>query len=71
MSETGQRYINHAVRGSSVMLFARPDPRERAFWFLGPATYVAHSGEQPMAITWRLETSLPENLYNAIAAAVA
>jgi superfamily II DNA or RNA helicase len=71
MSETGQRYINHADRDSSVMLFARPDPSERAFWFLGPATYESHVGEQPMAITWRLVTPLPENLYNAIAAAVA
>ena len=71
LSETGQRYINHASMGSSVLLFARPTVHDRAFWFLGPATYVSHEGERPMAITWRLDTPLPEDLFGAMAAAVA
>ena len=69
--ETGQRYINHASMGTSVLFFARPTVHDRAFWFLGPATYVSHEGERPMAITWRLSTPLPEDLYGAMAAAVA
>ena len=70
-SETGLRYREHAQRGSSVMLFARERADERAFWFLGPATYVRHEGERPMAITWRLRHALPGDLYAAFAAAVA
>jgi hypothetical protein len=57
--------------GSSVMLFARRRSDERAFYFLGPATYVKHESELPMAITWRLTHSLPGDLFAAFAAAVA
>jgi superfamily II DNA or RNA helicase/HKD family nuclease len=70
-SETGQRYQKHAPRGSHILLFARLNTNERAFHFLGPATYVRHEGEQPMAITWKLEYRLPGDLYQSFAAAVA
>ncbi len=70
-SETGLRYQRHASSGSSVMLFARERANERSFWFLGPATYVRHEGERPMAITWRLRHALPGDLYASFAAAVA
>ena len=53
------------------MLFARLRSDERAFWFLGPASYVKHEGERPMAITWRLTHSLPGDLFAQFAAAVA
>jgi hypothetical protein len=69
--KVGQRYINHASKGTSVLLFARPTVHDRAFWFLGPATYVSHEGERPMAITWRLQHALPGDLFQAFAAAVA
>jgi superfamily II DNA or RNA helicase len=70
-SETGQRYQLHAARGSSILLFARLNTDERAFWFLGPATYVKHEFEMPMAITWRLYRPMPGDLFAAFAAAVA
>ncbi len=70
-SETGRRYQEHARRGSHVLLFARLNTDERAFHFLGPARYVRHESEQPMAITWKLEYRLPGDLYQAFAAAVA
>ncbi len=70
-SDTGRRYQHHAVNGSSVMLFARRRSDERAFYFLGPATYVKHNSELPMAITWRLQHALPGDLIAAFAAAVA
>jgi hypothetical protein len=44
---------------------------ERAFWFLGPATYVSHEGERPMAVTWQLDVPLPGDLFAQFAAAVA
>ena len=53
------------------MLFARLRADERAFWFLGPATYVSHRSERPMAVRWKLEHALPADLFAAFAAAVA
>ncbi|MGK0473202.1 MAG: superfamily II DNA or RNA helicase/HKD family nuclease [Candidatus Azotimanducaceae bacterium] len=70
-STTGMRYRNHVQQGSAVMLFARESTDERAFWFLGPATYVSHDSERPMGITWQLDVSLPGDLYATFAAAVA
>jgi len=70
-SETGLRYRTHVARGTSILLFARLRADDRAFWFLGPATYVSHESEQPMAVTWRLQHPLPGDLYAAFASAVA
>jgi hypothetical protein len=70
-SETGRRYQDHVDMGTSVMLFARKRVDERAFYFLGPANYVKHESEQPMAITWRLRHSLPGDLFEEFAAAIA
>jgi superfamily II DNA or RNA helicase/HKD family nuclease len=70
-SPTGQRYQHHVARGSHVHLFARLSTDERAFYFLGPATYVSHDGEMPMKITWRLTHPLSGDLFATFAAAVA
>jgi hypothetical protein len=70
-SETGRRYQTHINRGSSIMLFARENTDDRAFWFLGPATYVTHESERPMAVTWKLHHPLPGDLFTKFAAAVA
>jgi superfamily II DNA or RNA helicase len=70
-SPTGLRYRNHARMGQAILLFARVRQDDRAFYFLGPARYVTHDGERPMAVTWRLETPLPGDLFEAFAAAVA
>jgi hypothetical protein len=68
---TGMRYRYHERDGRSILLFARLRADDRAFWFLGPATYRGHVGERPMAITWELHTPLPGDLYQAFGAAVA
>ena len=70
-SPTGRRYQNHAALGRSILLFARARADERAFWFLGPGTYVGHEGEKPMSVTWKLRSPLPGDLFAAFAAAVA
>ena len=70
-SETGLRYQQHVAQGSNVLLFARLRNDDRAFYFLGPARYVKHEGELPMAITWRLNHALPGDLFASFAAAVA
>ncbi|MEU0553260.1 DUF3427 domain-containing protein [Dactylosporangium sp. NPDC006015] len=69
-SPTGRRYCNHVAMGRSILLFARTRADDRAFWFLGPATYVQHEGDRPMAVTWKLETPLSGDLFAAFAAAV-
>jgi superfamily II DNA or RNA helicase len=70
-SPTGLRYRNHERDGRAILLFTRLNAADRAFWFLGPATYRAHVGERPMAITWELRHPLPGDLYARFAAAVA
>jgi superfamily II DNA or RNA helicase/HKD family nuclease len=70
-SATGRRYRNHVTMGRSIFLFGRPRADDRAFWFLGPATYLSHEGERPMAVTWRLHVPLPGDLFASFAAAVA
>jgi hypothetical protein len=70
-SPTGLRYRNHRSTGRAIMLFTRLRADDRAFWFLGPATYRSHTGEKPMGITWELHTPLPGDLYQSFAAAVA
>ena len=71
-SETGRkRYQQHSQNGSSIMPFARLRSDDRAFYFLGPASYVRHESELPMAVTWRLAHALPGDLFASFAAAVA
>lgn len=70
-SDTGLRYQNHASLSSRIMLLARKRSTDRAFYFLGPATYVSHESELPMAITWKLQYPLPGDLFTSFAAAVA
>ena len=70
-SQTGRRYQNHERDGRTVLLFTRLRADDRAFWFLGPATYRSHAGERPMAITWELRHPLAGDLYQSFAAAVA
>ncbi len=38
-SATGSRYRNHEHDGRTILLFTRLHADDRAFWFLGPATY--------------------------------
>jgi hypothetical protein len=70
-SNTGKRYQNHAKQGSKIMLFSRINSDERSFYFLGAAKYVRHESEMPMAITWKLDSALPGDLFTSFAAAVA
>ena len=64
-SATGQRYLTGT---STVLLFARQEPKDEfgtsPYLFLGPATYSNHTGDRPIAITWRLGTPLPMDFFN-------
>ncbi|GAA4089740.1 DUF3427 domain-containing protein [Nocardioides kongjuensis] len=69
-SKTGQRYVNGT---SNVLLFVRETKDDEfgtsPYLFLGPATYVTHQGEKPIAITWKLEHAMPIDFYNTAAVA--
>jgi superfamily II DNA or RNA helicase/HKD family nuclease len=70
-SPTGQRYIQHAKRGSSVHLFVREskvrdgDLGAPPYLYAGPMTYEQHSGDRPMRIVWRLDHPLPADVFHA------
>ncbi len=70
-SPTGQRYLTGA---STVLLFVRHSQKDEfgtsPYLFLGPAHYVSHTGDRPIAITWRLEHAVPTDFF-ALATAVA
>ncbi len=69
-SPVGRRYLTHRDGGSHVLLLARPTKTNdwggpQAFLCLGPAQYVEHSGDRPIAITWRLRHALPADVYRS------
>ncbi|ORV49018.1 helicase [Mycolicibacter engbaekii] len=74
-SKTGQRYIHHRENGSHVLLFVRQAKQyglgAAPYVFLGPADYVSHEAEKPMAITWRLHKAMPTELFTGARVAVA
>jgi superfamily II DNA or RNA helicase/HKD family nuclease len=74
-SPTGQRYINHQRRGTNVLLFVRAEAQDSTgtlpYAFLGPASYVSHVGDRPMAITWKLHQPMPTEIYLSSRVAIA
>lgn len=68
-SPTGQRYIEHRRRGSSVHLFIRESKTEDGklgappYLYAGTAAYVSHAGDRPMRINWKLDTPLPADIF--------
>ncbi len=67
-SPTGERYLHHVDRGSTVLVFARVSNQSRAFYCLGSATFVSAEGDRPISITWRLAEALPADLHADFAA---
>ncbi|MBY8872326.1 DUF3427 domain-containing protein [Micromonospora sp. PLK6-60] len=76
-SATGQRYTQHAERGSTVHLFVREtrvadrDLGAPPYLYAGPMTYQEHTGDRPMRILWRLHHPLPADMYAAARAIAA
>lgn len=69
-SDTGRRYVEQATNGYRFLLFVREHARD-AFMFLGPVSYVSHTGSRPMSITWRLEAPIPAELLQQYATLLA
>lgn len=65
-SPTGQRYVTGS---SQVLLFVRDTKSDEfgtaPYLFLGPAHYVQHTGERPIAMTWRLDHAMPADFFLA------
>ena len=73
-SPVGQRYLNHRRRGTHVLLFSRDAAEDETgltipYTCLGQVDYVRHSGERPIAISWKLHRSMPADVYAKASAA--
>lgn len=68
-SPTGQRYLNHEEIGWNILIFTRllkyNELGTAPYLFLGPATYIEHKGERPIAITWRLQHPMSADAFHA------
>jgi hypothetical protein len=66
-SATGQRYIRHRERGGNILLFVRErkkqDGQTMPYTFLGPADYVSHKGDRPIAFVWKLREPMPADFF--------
>ncbi|WDF34813.1 DUF3427 domain-containing protein [Arthrobacter agilis] len=74
-SPTGRRYLDRKSHDSHVLIFTRPTAEDETgltvpYTCLGAVDYVQHSGEKPIAITWKLQRPMPADVF-AEAAAVA
>ena len=75
-SPTGQRYIRHSEIGYTPLLFVRetkslPSGLSAPYHFLGPCTYVSHTGSRPISITWKLQHHVPTRLLRTMARQIA
>jgi len=66
--ETGQRYLHHAARGYTPLLFLRraklqPNGLTEPFCYMGPLEYLRHSGDTPISIVWRLKHPMPPAVF--------
>jgi superfamily II DNA or RNA helicase len=69
-SPTGRRYLNQRDTGSHVLLLVRETKENswggtQAYTCLGPANYVSHTGDRPIAITYRLRHPMPLESFRA------
>jgi len=58
-SKTGQRYLTQRENGANIAMCVRsskkdPNGQTAPYTFIGLADYVTHTGDLPIAITWKL-----------------
>lgn len=67
-SDTGQNLIHHKDRGYTMLFFVRSSKRENGvtspFMFLGPANLVSYQSERPIQMVWRLQYSMPVEMFD-------
>lgn len=68
-SDMGQRYVQQRTNGCDILLFVRDRPDgdfgAAPFVYLGPVDYIAHQGERPISITWRLRRAMPIDVFES------
>ena len=67
-SSVGRRYLDQRERGTHVLLLVRETKANawggtQTYTCLGPATYVSHTGNKPIAITYRLRHPMTADLF--------
>ncbi|WP_307093342.1 DUF3427 domain-containing protein [Arthrobacter sp. B2I5] len=72
-SPTGRRYLDRTSHGSKVLIFTRDTADDETgltvpYTCLGQVDYVQHTGEKPIAITWKLHRPMPADVYASAAA---
>jgi hypothetical protein len=75
-SPTGQRYIQHREMGYTPLLFVRETKNltsglSAPYYFLGPCSYVRHTGSRPLSITWQLLNPVPSRLLRSMTRQIA
>ncbi len=75
-SAAGRRYLGQRSNGVRILLAVRASKQDswgatRSYVLLGPADYVRHEGERPIAVTWRLRNPIPADLYEEFKVAAA
>lgn len=75
-STAGQRYLNQRTDGARVLLAVREEKVDpwgatMPYVLLGPADFVSHQGERPIAITWRLQRPIPAEVFERFKVAAA
>ncbi|MCP1728325.1 superfamily II DNA or RNA helicase [Natronospira proteinivora] len=65
-SPTGKRYIHHAEKGYTPLMFAREVAKKGDYTlpyaFLGPVEYQSHGGSRPINFIWRMEYEIPARI---------
>nr|WP_227471411.1 DEAD/DEAH box helicase [Paenarthrobacter sp. YJN-5] len=67
-SPTGKRYLDRRAHGSHIVLFTRDTAEDETgltvpYICLGQVDYVRHTGEKPIAITWKLHRPMSGDIY--------
>jgi superfamily II DNA or RNA helicase len=68
LSDPGQTLIHHQERGYTMLFFVRSRKKvcgtTTPFTFLGPAKLVSFKSERPIQMVWRLDHSMPVEMFN-------
>ncbi|MGF6832831.1 superfamily II DNA or RNA helicase/HKD family nuclease [Paenarthrobacter sp. TE4293] len=72
-SPVGRRYLDRKANDSRILLFTRDAAEDETgltvpYTCLGQVDYVQHSGEKPIAITWKLHRAMPADVFSTAAA---
>ena len=66
-SKVGQHYINHKQLDYRIHIFVRKQVKQYnitlPFMYLGQVYYVSSSGDKPMSIIWKLQHSVPLDIF--------